>query len=480
MHENAKNNKNLPYKRLFVENSEQLEKWIKTLEEFNSSLIELFDVAEKDVLSKTYLRDVVKKLVDIMQVKYGALGLLGESQRFVNFIHVGISDEKAVEIGHLPEGKGLLGVVITENKTLNVQNISKDPRGCGFPPHHPSMGSLLAAPVSYNDFVYGRIYLSDKKNGDAFTKQDEKLLSGFAHLLGLMIRNRNESERISLLNKELITVARQAGKTEVSVSILHNMGNMLNSLNVSAQMIREKTHQLNIEDLTTINTFLQTHRNELGPFFSENQKGKHFIDYLISFAERLGNAKTELLSEITTLNDNIEHIRNTVTMYHSMDKKIPLIEPILIGKTFETILSLHEESLVNNAIFVEVNNDITIPIMLDRMKLEQILINLVSNAIDALICSKNAEKKLILSVFSEEDDTISIQITDNGIGISSENLIRIFNFGFTTKIDGGGFGLHASALAALEMGGNLIASSDGPGKGSTFTLKIPRNREKIS
>ncbi|MBX9786594.1 MAG: GAF domain-containing protein [Alphaproteobacteria bacterium] len=455
-----------------MEKPEQLKKWIRTLEKFNSSLIELFDVAEKDVLSKTYLRDVVQKLVDILQVKYGALGLLGESQRFVNFIHVGISDEKATEIAHLPEGKGLLGVVITENKTLNVEDMSKDPRRYGFPPHHPQMKSLLAAPVSYNDLVFGRIYLSDKRSGEAFTKQDEKLLSGFAHLLGLMIRNRNESERISL--------ARQAGKAEVSVSILHNMGNMLNSLNVSAQMVREKAHQLNIEDLTTINTFLQTHKNELGPFFSENQKGKHFVDYLISFAERLANAKTGLLSEIITLNENIEHIRNTVTMYHSMDKKIPLIEPILIGKTFETILSLHEESLVKNAIFTEINNDITFPIMLDRMKLEQILINLVSNAIDALIRSKNSEKQLILSVFSEKDDMISIQITDNGVGISAENLIRIFNFGFTTKTEGGGFGLHASALAALEMGGNLIATSEGPDKGSTFTLKLPRSREKIS
>lgn len=480
MHGNAKKNTNLLCKGPFVDKPEQLKTWIKTLEEFNSSLIELFDVAEKDVLSKTYLRDVVKKLVDILQVKYGALGLLGESQGFVNFIHVGISDEQAIEIGHLPEGKGLLGVVITENKTLNVEDISKDSRGCGFPPHHPPMKSLLAAPVAYNDFVYGRIYLSDKKSGDAFTKQDEKLLSGFAHLLGLMIRNRNESERTSLLNKELVTVARQAGKAEMSVSILHNMGNMLNSLNVSAQMVREKAHQLNIEDLTMINTFFQTHKNELGPFFNENQKGKHFIDYLISFSERLANAKTELLSEITTLNDNIEHIRNTVTMYHSMDKKIPPIEPILIGKTFETILSLHEESLVNNAIFVEVNNDITFPIMLDRIKLEQILINLVSNAIDALTYSKNIKKQLIISVCPENDDMISIQVTDNGIGISAENLIRIFNFGFTTKTDGGGFGLHASALTALEMGGNLIATSEGPDKGSTFTLKLPRNREKIS
>ena len=117
----------------------------------------------------------------------------------------------------------------------------------------------------------------------------------------------------------------------------------------------------------------------------------------------------------------------------------------------------------------------------DKHKVLQILVNLISNAKYALSDSDAKERQLTIAISrqpsraSSDDGFAEVSITDNGIGIARENLIRIFGHGFTTKKNGHGFGLHSGALAAKEMGGSLSVQSAGPGKGATFTLSLPLN-----
>jgi signal transduction histidine kinase len=112
-------------------------------------------------------------------------------------------------------------------------------------------------------------------------------------------------------------------------------------------------------------------------------------------------------------------------------------------------------------------------LLVDRHKLLQILINLLSNARHALREARAAEKHVIIRVQKGEGRRLRLQVEDNGVGIAEEHRERLFTQGFTTKSDGHGFGLHTSALAAAEMGGTLTASSGGPGRGATFTLELP-------
>jgi len=111
-------------------------------------------------------------------------------------------------------------------------------------------------------------------------------------------------------------------------------------------------------------------------------------------------------------------------------------------------------------------------IVVDKHKLRQILVNLICNAKNACDESVRAEKVLTVRV-AHPQGRLQISVSDNGVGIAQENLTRIFNHGFTTRKDGHGFGLHSGALAAKEMGGALLAESDGPGKGARFTVDFP-------
>jgi signal transduction histidine kinase len=116
--------------------------------------------------------------------------------------------------------------------------------------------------------------------------------------------------------------------------------------------------------------------------------------------------------------------------------------------------------------------------MLDKHKALQILVNLVSNARRACSDSGRADKRLTLRLASG-DGRVRLSVADNGAGIPAENLTRIFNHGFTTRKDGHGFGLHSGALAARELGGSLLAHSDGVGLGATFTLELPLSPAEV-
>ena len=134
---------------------------------------------------------------------------------------------------------------------------------------------------------------------------------------------------------------------------------------------------------------------------------------------------------------------------------------------------MHAGALARHEVRVVRQFDPVPLILLDKHKVLQILVNLISNAKYALTNSTSGERRLALGVHLNGDNLVRISVADNGIGIAPENLTRIFAHGFTTRKDGHGFGLHSGALAAREMGGALRADSEGLGKGATFTLELP-------
>lgn len=130
-----------------------------------------------------------------MEARYGAIGLLDESGELKHFIYTGIRPELAEKMGRLPQGHGLLGVVAKENIPLRLDDMTKDQRSAGFPPHHPPMKSLLAVPIACGDRIFGRIYLSDKLNDEPFSADDQELAQSFAHSLSLVLDNAMSSKR---------------------------------------------------------------------------------------------------------------------------------------------------------------------------------------------------------------------------------------------------------------------------------------------
>ncbi len=275
------------------------------------------------------------------------------------------------------------------------------------------------------------------------------------------------------LHRQLLETSRQAGMAEVATGVLHNVGNVLNSVNVSASLLTDRLKQSKIINVERVAGLLHEHADHLGQYLTEDPKGKKLPAFIGDLARHLTREQASALEELDDLRKNIEHIKDIVSMQQSYAKVVGVTQSLAVRDLVEDALRMNESSLIRHDIQLVREYDAHMPdIIVDKHKVMQILINLIRNAKYACDESRAPEKRLVVRVASEAG-RLTISVTDNGIGIPPENLNRIFNHGFTTRKDGHGFGLHSGALAAKEMGGSLTAQSEGSGRGATFTLELP-------
>ena len=292
-----------------------------------------------------------------------------------------------------------------------------------------------------------------------------------------------ERKRVQLeverVHRELMDASRQAGQAEVASNVLHNVGNVLNSVNVSATIIKDRVQGFKSSDVNRVAELLSSHRQNLAQFLTENGRIDQVVNYLKGLGQWQASECSEMLTEVGDLTKNIEHIKGIVAMQQNYARVSGVMAPQSVPALVEDALRIHENALANCQIRVLRKFDPVREILADRHKILQILVNLVANAKHALAESTAKERLLTLTVSMTGEDTIRVTVADNGIGIPEENLTRIFTHGFTTRPDGHGFGLHSGALAAKEMGGNLSVHSEGRGKGAAFTLEIPCRQKEL-
>ena len=285
-------------------------------------------------------------------------------------------------------------------------------------------------------------------------------------------------EELELLHKRLLESSRFAGMAEVATGVLHNVGNVLNSVNVSSTLICEQVRNSRTSRLRDVVLLLNRNSSDLPGFFTNDPKGKIIPSYLNNLSEQLANEQQDLLKELELLVKNIEHIKEIVAMQQNYARVSGVIESLSIRNLVDDALQMHTAALARHGILV-VRQYQDVPVVsMDKHKLLQILVNLIRNAKYAMDASARRDKRLTISICLTAANLVQISIADNGIGISQENLTRIFSHGFTTKRDGHGFGLHSGAIAAKEMGGGLYARSEGPGQGATFVLELPLSPPK--
>jgi len=286
-------------------------------------------------------------------------------------------------------------------------------------------------------------------------------------------RKRAEQEREEL-HDALLQTSRKAGMAEVATGVLHNVGNVLNSVNMSASVVSDTVRQSRLSGLQKAVQMLTEQGEDMSKFFED--RGHQFTQYLEHLATQLADEQDQVLTELTSLTSNIDHIKDIIGMQQSYSKVSGVTEPVDLEALIDEALRLSSGSLEKQDVRVTRKIRPMPKIMTDKLKVLQIVVNLISNATDAM---RDSAKPSILTVELRSDDsceeqgTAQIVIGDTGIGIESANLARIFTHGFTTKVDGHGFGLHSAANGAMELGGSLSADSDGPSKGARFTLTIP-------
>lgn len=282
-----------------------------------------------------------------------------------------------------------------------------------------------------------------------------------------------EMTRREDLQGQLIKASRQAGMADVATGVLHNVGNVLNSVNVSINVVRDKVRNSRVSQLEKAVLLLTEHRRDLATFLSSDERGKMLPEFLALGTAGLVAERDATLVELRSMDECVDHIKKVVNVQQSFASAPDVAAPTPVAELIEDAIKLNDASLDRHGIKVIRKYDLEGEIVTDRHKVLQILINLISNAKQAVMASDRADRQIVLMVVRGGPDRIRLAVADNGIGIPNENLTRIFNHGFTTKQDGHGFGLHAAALAARELRGRLSVVSGGPGSGACFTLELP-------
>jgi len=288
--------------------------------------------------------------------------------------------------------------------------------------------------------------------------------------------------------QSLAEASRAAGRAEVATGVLHNVGNVLNSLNVSATVIAGTLRQSKIASLLRVTELLRQQPGPLADFLRRDPKGRLVPNFLVSLDRQLAEERALVFAELRSLRANLDHIRELVlSQQQAADGEAS--QPQSAKTLLEDALRMNAATLVQDGIFLVKRYEPVPPVLAQRGKVLQILTNLIRNAHEAVNASSARQKQISLTITAGEPGRVEgspphpaaaggvrITVSDNGVGIPAETLARLFARGFTTRSDGHGFGLHTSAQAAREMGGSLTATSSGLNQGAAFTLALPAPR----
>ncbi len=291
------------------------------------------------------------------------------------------------------------------------------------------------------------------------------------------LRDVSEQKRmqreVDKIHQQLLNASRQAGMAEVATGVLHNVGNVLNSVNISTSQVIEGLNKSRISKVSLLGELLAKNAGNLAAYVTTDASGSQLPGYVSRLAERLHQERDDLLKECELIRTNMEHIKEIVSMQQSYARAFGVVEKVKVTDLIEDALQLNAGALTRHD--VEIVRDFQSPrcqITVEKHKVLQILVNLIRNAKYACDESRRADKQLTIRC-NNGGDRVQIAVVDNGVGIPAENLTRIFGHGFTTRKEGHGFGLHSAALAAKELGGTLVVHSDGPQRGAAFTLQLP-------
>ena len=309
----------------------------------------------------------------------------------------------------------------------------------------------------------------------AFDMGGERILQ--ATVRDISERKRADAELVRL-HEELVVASRLAGMSEVATGVLHNVGNVLNSVNVSANLLIEKVQTSRVGSLAKASDMICQHQSDLAAFLTTDGRGRHFPRLLEELVTSLSAERDTQLEELRSLIDNIGHIREIVSTQQSFAQTRGTTEPVNLTELMEDALKINDAGLIRHNVNVVREFGEVPPIVTERHQVLQIIVNLISNARYALSDCDQDNRTMTLIVTGGEENVL-IEVRDNGVGIAHDNLTNIFSHGFTTREDGHGFGLHSSALSAQEVGGSLSVDSDGVGQGATFTLRIPIEKEAL-
>jgi len=315
---------------------------------------------------------------------------------------------------------------------------------------------------------------------DKMTDDLKKSTTSIENLNQEITEHKQAQAELQAAQEKLIDTARHVGMAETATDVLHNVGNILNSVSVTTASIRKRVHDSKVSYLTEVVGLLEEHAADLDTFITTEEQGRKLPAFLANLSKELIAEQELYLEALETLTKHVEHMAEIIRLQQSYSKTTGLVESASIAEIIEDAIRINTEALSRHGVEVKREFADLPPVLLDHHKALQILTNLISNAKYALSDSGRDDKILTICVTEPQGGHFRIEVHDNGTGITEENLARIFEHGFTTKKHGYGFGLHSAAIAAKEMNGSLTAHSDGHGKGTVLALELPFKTQEIA
>lgn len=368
-------------------------------------------------------------------------------------------------------GQGLPGIVLRDREALWTNAIRSDAKRFALG-RKVGIQSAFDFPVMMGDKVVAVLEFFSGQN----LAPDEILLDIVAQvgmLLGRVFERAYAAEERALLNEQLIKASRRAGMAEVAAGVLHDVGNVLNSITVSSGLLKEQLGKKNINRVSKIAGLLRENENNLAEFLSRKKHGNNVIDYIEQLAQQLIDEQNFFSRELNALLNNVDHVNDIIHRQQSHAIPSSAKQNVNLNQVIDDVLKVNNLQDQVHGISVQTELADIPSLYIDKHNLIQILNNLVSNAKQAFEGKTENPVIQIKTVANPQNETATITITDNGCGITKDNQARIFQFGFTTKEGGHGFGLYTSASAAQSMGGRLSFSSKGHGHGTSFMLTLP-------
>jgi two-component system, NtrC family, sensor kinase len=302
---------------------------------------------------------------------------------------------------------------------------------------------------------------------------EERVLARTKELQELVVAKDRANSQLAEAQQRLVEMSRLSGMAEVATGVLHNVGNVLNSVNVSATLCSERIQRFRADNLAAAVSLLQEHADDLNGFLTRDPKGERLLPYLAKLGSHFQHDRQVLARELDQLRGHVGHIKEIVSTQQNYAKVSGLIEEVSLAGLLEDALRIVESGFARHQIRVEKEFENLPPVFTDKHAILQVLLNLLRNAKQAIKDNQALERRVRLRLCRCKENRVRIEVQDTGVGLAPELLTRVFAHGFTTKRDGHGFGLHSGALTAKGLGGSLWAESEGPGRGATFILELP-------
>ena len=357
----------------------------------------------------------------------------------------------------------------------------------------------LGIPLRQNGKPIGVVAIQSYQSGFRYTDTEVEMMVFMANHIGTALQRRRDSfslkqahndlqasarelelsnealtqeiQKKEEIHKRMVSLSHEAGKAEVATGVLHNVGNVLNSVNVSANMVRDNYAQSRLPSLRKLVNLL-AEQDDLSAFLSDDPRGKTVPGFLTGVVKRLEDEQAAARDEMHKLTEHVNHVKVVVAMQQSFAGVSGLEEPVCLFKMFADAEMLLSNSIYRHEIELVLDFEELPIVMLERQRILQVIVNLLKNAKDSLTAGRMENRRLTVRA-GRQNEWLKIEVEDNGVGIAQDNLTKVFSHGFTTKRDGHGFGLHSCANTIQEMGGNLTVKSDGLGLGATFTITVP-------